>query len=388
VLLVDDDPGILQWFRRALERRVTLTTACGPKEGLEVFDRDGPFAVVISDMRMPGMDGVEFLSAIRDRDPNTVRIMLTGHPDVETAIDAVNRGSIFRFLSKTSEPEELLIAIRAALDHRRLLQSRANLLEARLRAAQRMELVGRSAACVFHDIKNMLTVITLEAEMGMLQCEENPRAREHFERINRAAGDVARIAQQLVAVGRPVEREQLAPLCMDAFLHEFYGMLRTAIPKTIVIDCDVPHELPVIRADAGLLGQALLNLAINARDAMPEGGKLEIAVSVVTVSDDEARERGGEAGGDYLCIRVSDTGVGLERAQLARIFDPFFTTKRQGNGLGLSLVIDVARRHHGWVAVSSEPGEGTSFFVYIPACNQQNATEPKTTMAEVECDRS
>lgn len=126
ILCVDDDPNILQAYQRSLRREFEIEVAKGGKEGLEVIASQGPFAVVVSDMRMPGMDGIQFLSKVREQTPNTVRIMLTGHADRQTAIDAVNQGNIFRFLTKPCSPEILAKSLEEGIQQYQLLKAKTN----------------------------------------------------------------------------------------------------------------------------------------------------------------------------------------------------------------------------------------------------------------------
>ncbi|HTL05266.1 MAG TPA: PAS domain S-box protein, partial [Gemmatimonadales bacterium] len=245
-------------------------------------------------------------------------------------------------------------------------------LEEELLQASKMESLGRLAGGVAHDFNNLLTVIRGYADVlsGELS-EEDPRAGEVRE-IRRAADRATSLTRQLLAMSR---RQVMVPREVDLNLlvQEMDRMLRRVIGVDIRIVTDAAPELGWVRADAGQLEQVLLNLAVNARDAMPDGGILTIRTGRVQL-DLEPDEPGtrGVPPGDYVVLQVTDTGIGMDRETQRMIFEPFFTTKPvgEGTGLGLSTVYGIVQQSHGVITVESAPGAGSSFRIFLPRVAQ------------------
>jgi two-component system, cell cycle sensor histidine kinase and response regulator CckA len=248
-------------------------------------------------------------------------------------------------------------------------------LEEELLQSQKMESLGRLAGGVAHDFNNLLTVIRGYADVlsGELSAED-PRLSEVRE-IRRAADRATSLTRQLLAMSR---RQVLVPREVDlsALVQEMGRMLRRVIGEDITIVTDSGTPPGWVRADPGQLEQVLLNLAVNARDAMPGGGTLTIATTRMLLAPgrDEAATRGVPAG-DYIVLRVEDSGVGMDRKTQSKIFEPFFTTKPvgEGTGLGLSTVYGIVQQSGGALTVESEPGKGTSFRVFLPRVAQRGA---------------
>ena len=258
-------------------------------------------------------------------------------------------------------------------------------LEEQLRQAQKMEAIGQLAGGVAHDFNNLLTVI--EGHTILLQGLEslNTRAQDSVHEIRRAVARAANLTRQLLAFSR---RQTMQPRDLD--LNEVVASTTKMLQRVLGEDINMqynyaPHPLNV-HADAGMLDQVLLNLAVNARDAMPMGGRLAIETSAVEIDEDsEGQERGGKPG-SFVCLVVSDNGSGIEKEVLPRIFEPFFTTKPlgKGTGLGLATVYGIVDQHHGWIDVSSEAGEGTTFRIYLPRVRRPaEASSDRTLLRSV-----
>jgi nitrogen-specific signal transduction histidine kinase len=238
-------------------------------------------------------------------------------------------------------------------------------LEAQLRNAQQMEAIGRLAGGVAHDFNNILSIIMGYGEL-LLRTALDDRARNGVEQIRRAADRAASLTQQLLAFSR---KQVLQPKVLD--LNEAVSAVQTMLSRIIGEDIELvaslhPSLMPV-KADPGQVEQVLMNLAINARDAMPQGGRITMQTANVQISPDQGRDLDLPAG-YYVMLVVSDTGHGMDAATLPHIFEPFFTTKPmgKGTGLGLSMVYGIVKQSGGSVQVQSEPGHGTSFRVYLP----------------------
>jgi len=240
-------------------------------------------------------------------------------------------------------------------------------LQSQLLRAQKMESVGRLAGGVAHDFNNLLTVITTSADLALAELESSHPVVRDLKEIRGAGERAARLTRQLLAFSRQqvLKREVLD---INEVVRRFLTMLARVIGEDIHLELQLGPTVPPTFADAGQLEQVLMNLCVNARDAMRSGGTLTIGTSVVTMDEDHAARREGMTVGDYVTLTVTDTGVGIEKAALAKIFEPFFTTKEQGRGtgLGLSTVYGIVKQSGGSVFCYSEVGIGTAFRIYLP----------------------
>jgi PAS domain S-box-containing protein len=251
-------------------------------------------------------------------------------------------------------------------------------LEAQLRQSQKMEAVGRLAGGVAHDFNNLLTVIRQAAELLVVETGPGTRAREDVDEIIRASDLAGRLTAQLLAFSR---RQPRAARRLDVNLvaEGLARLLERLMPESVRIRLELAAEPALVYADPVQLEQVLLNLAVNARDAMPQGGTLELAVGTAKVEQRILHRHGTVPPGDYVTIRVKDTGIGMEPETLERIFEPFFTTKGlEGTGLGLPTVYGIVHQSGGHVTVESIPLVSTTVVVYLPllAGDQGAATEP------------
>jgi two-component system, cell cycle sensor histidine kinase and response regulator CckA len=240
-------------------------------------------------------------------------------------------------------------------------------LEDQLRQAQKMEAIGVLAGGVAHDFNNLLTVIQGYGEMLMQNPDLSADDRDLATEIHRAGDQAASLTRQLLAFSR---KQVLAPRVLDvnALVRETEKMLRRLIGEDIEIVTTLDPSLGPVRADPGQLEQVVMNLAVNARDAMPRGGTLRIETRNTDVSPAYAQAHAGLTAGRYILLTVADTGVGMDDTTRARIFEPFFTTKGpgKGTGLGLATVHGIVRQSGGHLEVTSEVGKGTTFLVYLP----------------------
>jgi PAS domain S-box-containing protein len=254
-------------------------------------------------------------------------------------------------------------------------EQEAERLEAQLHQAQRLESVGQLAGGIAHDFNNLLAVIINYAEFALSEVADSP-VREDVLEIRRAAEQAAALTQQLLVFSR---REMVQPevLSLNGVVNDMERMLRRTIGEHIELVVRREELLQTVRADRSQIEQVVMNLAFNARDAMPDGGRLTISTCNVTLDAETARLYGELDPADYVCLTVEDTGTGMTANVLRRAFDPFFTTKPPGSGTGLGLATTYGIVHGtgGSVYLDSEPGEGTSVRVYLPAVEE--AVEPK-----------
>ena len=245
------------------------------------------------------------------------------------------------------------------------------MLEAQLRQSQKMESVGQLAAGVAHDINNILTVIQGHAGLLLNAVPPGADSTRSIKQISAAAERAASFIRQLLTFSRKqIFRSKI--LDLNSVLQNLKGMLPRLIGEDITLETHCQPELPCIQADTGMVEQIVMNLAVNARDAMPKGGKLTITTSAEEIDAAYLRQHPEAHAGSFVCLTVSDTGCGMDRKVLQRIFEPFFTTKEvgKGTGLGLATVYGVVKQHHGWIEVQSDVGVGTTFKIYIPVAGK------------------
>jgi nitrogen-specific signal transduction histidine kinase/FixJ family two-component response regulator len=241
-------------------------------------------------------------------------------------------------------------------------------LEQQVRQVQKLEAVGRLAGGMAHDFNNILVVIKLSTEMMLGQITPDSPFSKPLLQVSNAADRAATLTRQMLAFGR---QQILQPriININAVVGETAQMLRRIIGEDIVLVTKLAENIENSKLDPDQLTQVILNLAVNARDAMPQGGKLCVETSSVDLDEAYALEHPPVQPGRYVMLAVSDTGTGIEEAVLPRIFDPFFTTKElgKGTGLGLSIVYGMVKQSGGYIWVFSKPGEGTTFQLYFPA---------------------
>ena len=248
-------------------------------------------------------------------------------------------------------------------------------LEVQLRQSQKMEAVGMLAGGVAHDFNNILTVIQGLSELMLMGTRVGGEELENLKEIHRAAERAANLTQQLLAFSR---KQTLHPrvLSLNNILGKMTNMLKRLIGEDIELRLDYADGETLIQADSAMVEQVIMNLAVNARDAMPHGGALTLRTSLVRLTPQEVVLRPEAREGAFICLSVQDTGSGISPEVLPRIFEPFFTTKGvgKGTGLGLATIFGIVKQHQGWIEVESTLGKGTRFSVFWPACENVDPT--------------
>jgi two-component system, cell cycle sensor histidine kinase and response regulator CckA len=308
----------------------------------DVFAHPDEHTRLIEEFRRTGrLDGIEVKWKRNDGKAITVRI--SG-----------------RAVSSADEPADVLEAIAEDVTDRRVLEDQ-------FRQAQKMEAVGRLAGGVAHDFNNLLMVISGYAEVMLAALEPDHLLREKALAIQQASDRATTLTRQLLAFSRK-QLLELKVVDVNAIVADMERLLRPLIGEDVEFITRLSAEAAHTRADAGQLEQVLMNLVVNAKDAMPSGGTLTLQTEKIVVDESHRRRPTFVRPGDYVILSVSDTGMGMDKETQSRIFEPFFTTKEKGKGtgLGLSTVYGIVKQSGGYVMVESDEGRGTTFQIYLP----------------------
>jgi signal transduction histidine kinase len=412
ILVVDDNPGGRYLKAHVLRKHGHEVIEAANGHGALQQCKDRAPDLVLLDVILPDMNGVDVCRQIKVEFPGipvlqTSAAITSARDRALALVDGADA-----FLVEPIEPEELIATAKALLrmrcaeqELRRMNESLEQLVAERTRAlteanrqleiesaerrkaeevlwhTQKLDAVGQLTGGIAHDFNNLLAVIVGSLEMihGALQNQhEFPRAKilRLLKTAETATERGAKLTRQLLAFAR---RGTLRPeiVVLDEVIVACEPFLRRALGEAITFRLSFEPGLWPCRIDPVQFEAAVLNLVVNARDAMPDGGNLEIATGNVTVEAATARRTVGLSAGDYVCIRISDTGLGMDAAVATRAFEPFFTTKAvgKGTGLGLSQVYGFVKQSEGHVTVDSKLGRGTTFTLYLPRCEEIAVTQ-------------
>lgn len=367
VLLIEDSKDDADLIVREL-RRGNYTVACERVDTeaavLEAVDREA-WELVICDFSMPQFSGMDALKLLRARGVETPFIFVSGTIGEDMAVNALKEGAQDYVMK--GNLKRLLPAVERELREAEQRRERQKL-EIQLNQLKKFEAIGRLAGGIAHDFNNVLGVIMGWAEIGLDQAPESSAVHEHLSKIRYQAENAAGMTRQLLAFAR---RQVLQPrnVNINAVVSGMMKLLRTGLGDNITLETNFASDVSVARADTSQLEQVVMNLVWNARDAMPQGGKVILETTDVEVTQDFVRAHAYGSPGKYVRLGVSDTGTGMDAATLDSIFEPFFTTKEigKGTGLGLPTVYGIVKQHGGFLDVRSEPGHGSIFHIYLPA---------------------
>jgi two-component system, NtrC family, sensor kinase len=356
----------------------------------KALEENDPYVLAFVDVRMPpGWDGIETIEHIWKCCPELQAVICTAYSDYSwnDITRRLGHTDNLLILKKPFETIEVLQIAHALtqkwilgrqaklrmddLDrmvHERTAELRAS--EAELRQAQKMEVIGRMAAGIAHEFNNVLTVI--QGDVGLLHSASlsDSERRNLLDQIMQASQRAASVTRQLLAFSR---KQVLQPrlLNLSAVVQQTREMLARLVEEKHKIQFRCSEELLAILGDENGIQQILVNLVLNARDAMPDEGIIEIATELAVLDEAAAAANSNARPGRFACLSVADHGQGMTPDVLARIFDPFFTTKDvgKGTGLGLTIIHGIVKQHEGWIAVTSEVGQGSTFKIFLPVAD-------------------
>ena len=385
VLMVEDSEDDARLLKIELQRQgfepdvVRVDTGPALRNALATGDWD----VVISDHNMPGFSGDEALSLVKCFDPELPFIVVSGTRGEEHAVAAMRAGASdfivknrLHRLAPVVERELVASGLRA--EQRRIaaaLEESQRLLQ----ESQQLEAIGRLAGGVAHDFNNLLAAILSYADLVLQSLPPGDKHRDDVEEIKRAGRHAAELTRQLLAFSRQQVMHK-AVLNLNEVVHDEVGLLQRLVGPLVEIETVFDPQPWMIKGDRLQIEQVLMNLATNARDAMPKGGTLRITTGRVRIADGETATR-PHAPGDYVRLEVQDTGSGITPEIRSKIFDPFFTTKEvgKGTGLGLATVYGIVAQSGGLIYVDSEPGHGATFTIFLPRTSDQPESWPSRT---------
>lgn len=407
VLIIDDEEMIRVVLSNILtDENYTVHTADGADQAFELLKKQ-EFDLVLSDVMMPGVSGFDILKHIRmeytqsqlpvvmvtaiGRSEDVVEALELGANDYVTKpVDMpvilarikslISRKKAEEALKELTEELESRVAIRTAElqsvnDQLHKEISERKQAEEQFRQSQKMEAFGKLAGGVAHDFNNLLTVINGYSQLALSRIEKDDTLHAWVEEINRSGERAVGLTRQLLAFSR---RQVLQPKVLDLNVSvvEMEKMLRRLIGEDIDLSVTLASDLGAVKADPGQLEQVVMNLAVNARDAMPDGGQICIETENVVVSNSDANQL-EVSQGNYVAMHVIDTGLGMDEATKAQIFEPFFTTKEEGKGtgLGLSTVFGIVKQSDGAIEVRSKIGQGTCFTIYLPIEKKKSSSQ-------------
>jgi PAS domain S-box-containing protein len=258
-------------------------------------------------------------------------------------------------------------------------------LEAQLQHAQKLKAVGTLAGGIAHEFNNLLQAVQGYAELLLLRRKKEEPTYRELDEIVRAAKRGGELSQQLLTFSRKVE-SKLRPVDLNFEVDRAIKLLSRTVPRMIEIEFHSEKELKPVNADPAQIEQILVNLALNAKDAMPDGGKLTIGTENVIFNEEYCRRQAGAESGEYVLLMVADTGHGMDKETRERIFEPFFTTKGlgEGTGIGLAIIYGIVKNHGGRITCSSVPGAGTTFKIYLPAMEHEAPSAKEEEPASLE----
>lgn len=369
ILFIDDEEMALLTFKNLFKRDFTVYTVRRGEEALKFVDDHPELALIVSDQRMPEMTGVELLRQVSQKRPEIVRMLITAYTEMETVIDAINQGNVYRYITKPYNEEELKQILMQGIERYYLMKERDRLYAEKIETLKkvartnRLTAIGILAAGMAHEINNPLVAIKTFLQMIPNKYEEELKDEEFWEKFYKVALDETQRIQQLIShllqYSKIPEEEglNLKEVDINSLLLETITFLdNEAKKKGLMILQEFDPGLPTCHVDREKMRQVFLNIILNAIQATSQGH-----IAIKTSFDANEKEH------RFFHVSIKDTGVGISEENLNRLFNPFFTTKQnEGTGLGLMTCHHIIDEHRGSIDVKSEIGKGTVMTIHVP----------------------
>lgn len=368
LLIVDDEIRVLDVLIKTFESEYKIFSATNGFDALEILKKF-PVKVIISDERMPKMNGMAFLKEARTLRPNTVNIILTAYTDLSVAIEAINSGIVYRYLVKPWDTDELLITLRQAFERHDLLNENKSLTEElliknqeleknlrelretqdRLVRTEKLAVVGQLTASIGHELRNPLSRIKTAAALLKNEIQDaNKETNELLKIVDNEVMISTKIINDLLDFSR--ERKPDLKQCdLNEIITDTLNRLR--FPEYIIVDTQLDKTIPRIYLDDGQIQQIIINLVLNSIQATENSGKIYIHTQL---------------NNEFVNLTIKDTGCGIPAANLEKMFEPLFTTKQKGIGLGMSIVKMLVEKHGGTIQIQSRENIGTTITLKFP----------------------
>jgi signal transduction histidine kinase len=380
LLFVDDEENVLKSLVRLFqENNYRILTARSGREGLELISKD-KVQLIISDYRMPEMNGIEFLKRVKMICPDTIRMILTGYADLDIAVSAINEGYVYKFITKPWDSELFKITVKRALEfhnlmiekqslNKKLIEKNKELKEInenleqiveertqQLLHSEKMATLGQIAGQIGHEINNVLSILIGKMELLKGKKKINNKYVEDTLKVFSEQFNRLKVhSKNLLTFGKPIPSDFKNVSLKEILDKTIDNLIFSGILKYYKIDKEYENNLPLIYGDALQIDQVFINLFVNAHHSMGKNGTISV---MIKVPDDKK----------FIEVHIKDTGKGIPEENLEKIFEPFFTTKLEGKGtgLGLTVVKKIVESHKGYIKVKSQVNYGTIMIIGFP----------------------
>ncbi|MFH1415462.1 MAG: response regulator [Elusimicrobiota bacterium] len=335
-------------------------------DGLSILQKGG-FDLVLLDLSLPDSSGLETFRKVKECVPDLPIIILTVTEDDELTINALREGAQDYIVKGYISSKMLFRSVRYAIERKKVEVEKRKVMD-QLIQSQKIETVGRLAEGIAHDFNNILSSIKVMGDSVLLSLDESDDIYADMKSIQYCTILAENLIKELLVFSRR-QAVEMKPVNLNETLSSILNVLRRLIGEDIVIECELNEDLGTVTADEGNVEQIVMNMMLNARDAMPDGGRVKIKTENIRITPEMIDDIPGSKEGEFAVLTIEDTGTGISKEIIPAIFDAFFTTKEPGKGTGLGLAVTKAiiEQHGGWLTVSSVPGEGAKFSVYFPA---------------------
>ena len=356
-------------------------------EAMRLALMDQAWDIVIADYSLPRFDALAALRVLQQSGQDLPFVVVSGSIGEETAVELMRAGAhdylMKDRLTRLAPAVERELREAETRRERRQAEAARRQSEEQLRQAQKMESIGQLAGGIAHDFNNILAATLLQVEWLQSKPALDAETRETLQELMVQTKRAASLTRQLLLFSRRTVMS-VQVLNLAEVVENLLKMLRRLIGEDIRLDWQASPQPCLVSADAGMIEQLLMNLMVNARDAMPKGGCLSIRSEILDLTAEQARDNPQARPGRFACLMVADTGCGMDAAVLKRVFEPFFTTKEpgKGTGLGLATAYGIVTQHQGWITVQSAPGQGSTFRAYFPLASPDAVSHAAETTTE------